>query len=62
MTAAAVPVVGLSLLCKTVTGHGLPGDVLGAIEGVSWLVVPLGAGSLALASPTSARRATSARL
>ena len=47
VTAAAVPVVGLSLLCKTVTGHGLPGDVLGAIEGVSWLVVPLGAGSLA---------------
>jgi hypothetical protein len=46
LTAAAVPVVALSLLCKTVTGHGLPGDILGAIEGVSWLVLPLGAGSL----------------
>ena len=28
LTAAAVPVVALSLLCKTVTGHGLPGTLL----------------------------------
>ena len=27
VTAAAVPVVGLSLLCKAVTGHGLPGTL-----------------------------------
>ena len=47
VTAAAVPVVGLSLLCKAVTGHGLPGTLLGSIEGISWLVLPLGAGSLA---------------
>ena len=47
LTAAAVPVVALSLLCKTVTGHGLPGTLLGSIEGISWLVLPLGAGSLA---------------
>ena len=46
VTAAAVPVVGLSLLCKAVTGHGLPGTLLGSIEGISWLLVPLGAGSL----------------
>jgi len=25
---AAVPVVGISLLCKLFTGHGLPGDIL----------------------------------
>ena len=47
VTAAAVPVVALSLLVKTVTGHGLPGTLLGSIEGISWLVLPLGAGSLA---------------
>ena len=47
LTAAAVPVVALSLLCKTVTGHGLPGTLLGSVEGLSWLVLPLGAGSLA---------------
>ena len=47
VTAAAVPVVALSLLAKTVTGHGLPGTLLGSIEGISWLVLPLGAGSLA---------------
>jgi len=45
LTAAAVPVVGLSLLCKTLTGHGLPGTALGSIEGISWLVLPLGAKS-----------------
>jgi len=47
VTAAAVPVVGLSLLCKAITGSGLPGTLLGSIEGVSWLVLPLGAASLA---------------
>lgn len=47
VTAATVPVVGLSLLCKAVTGSGLPGTFLGSIEGVSWLVLPLGAASLA---------------
>ena len=47
VTAAAVPVVAVSLLAKTLTGHGLPGTLLGAIEGVSWLVLPLGLGSLA---------------
>lgn len=46
VTAATVPVVGLSLLCKALTGHGLPGTLLGSIEGISWLVLPLGAGSL----------------
>ena len=46
VTAATVPVVGLSLLCKAVSGHGLPGTLLGSIEGVSWLVLPLGFGSL----------------
>lgn len=45
VTAATVPVVGLSLLCKTLTGHGLPGTLLGSIEGISWLVLPLGAKS-----------------
>jgi hypothetical protein len=34
------------LLSKTFTGHGLPGTFLGALEGVSWLVLPLGFGSL----------------
>ena len=42
-----MPIVGLFLLCKAVTGHGLPGTLLGSIEGISWLVLPLGAGSLA---------------
>ena len=41
-----MPVVVLSLLCKAVSGHGLPGTLLGSIEGVSWLVLPLGFGSL----------------
>lgn len=45
VTAATVPVVGLSLLCKALTGHGLPGTLLGSIEGISWLVLPLGAKS-----------------
>uniref|UniRef100_A0A7S0SJN7 Uncharacterized protein n=1 Tax=Mantoniella antarctica TaxID=81844 RepID=A0A7S0SJN7_9CHLO len=46
LTAAALPIVGISLLCKAVTGHGLPGTLLGSLEGLSWLVLPLGAGSL----------------
>jgi len=46
VSAATVPIVGLSLLSKTFTGHGLPGTFFGALEGVSWLVLPLGFGSL----------------
>lgn len=45
-TAAAVPVVALSLLVKALTGSGLPGPVLGGLEGVSWLLLFAGAGSL----------------
>lgn len=45
VTAATVPIVALSLLSKGLTGHGLPGTFLGALEGVSWLVLPLGAKS-----------------
>lgn len=47
VSAATVPVVAVSLLCKTITGSGLPGTFLGSIEGISWLVLFLGAGSLA---------------
>jgi len=46
VSATTVPVVALSLLVKTITGHGLPGTILGSIEGVAWLVFLLGAGSL----------------
>jgi len=46
LTTATIPIVGVSLLSKTFTGHGLPGTFLGALEGVSWLVLPLGFGSL----------------
>jgi len=46
VSAVTVPVVTLSLLVKTITGSGLPGTFLGTIEGVSWLVFLLGAGSL----------------
>ena len=46
LTTVTIPVVGVSLLSKTFTGHGLPGTFLGALEGVSWLVLPLGFGSL----------------
>lgn len=45
LTAGTVPVIGLSLLSKALTGHGLPGTLLGGIEGLSWLILPLGAGS-----------------
>lgn len=34
----SAPIVGLSLLTKAVTGHGLPGTVLGGVEGVAWLL------------------------
>jgi hypothetical protein len=46
VSAATLPVIGLSLLSKTITGHGLPGTFLGTVEGVSWLVLPIGFGSL----------------
>mmetsp|Transcript_19905 Transcript_19905/g.64801 ORF Transcript_19905/g.64801 Transcript_19905/m.64801 type:complete len:274 (+) Transcript_19905:33-854(+) len=46
VTAATVPVIAVSLLCKAATGHGLPGVLPGTIEGISFLVLPLGAGSL----------------
>lgn len=42
LTAGALPVVALSLLCKAATGSGLPGP-LGLVEGIAWLTVPLGA-------------------
>ena len=42
LTAGALPVVALSLLCKAATGSGLPGP-LGLVEGLAWLTVPLGA-------------------
>uniref|UniRef100_A0A7S1SSD4 Uncharacterized protein n=1 Tax=Tetraselmis chuii TaxID=63592 RepID=A0A7S1SSD4_9CHLO len=45
VTAATVPVVGLSLLCKALTGSGLPGTLLGSIEGISYLVLIAGFGS-----------------
>eukprot|EP00241_Pyramimonas_parkeae_P007346 CAMPEP_0114248642 /NCGR_PEP_ID=MMETSP0058-20121206/13688_1 /TAXON_ID=36894 /ORGANISM="Pyramimonas parkeae, CCMP726" /LENGTH=310 /DNA_ID=CAMNT_0001362075 /DNA_START=48 /DNA_END=980 /DNA_ORIENTATION=- len=46
VSAATLPVVSISILVKTLTGHGLPGTFLGTVEGVSWLVLLLGAGSL----------------
>eukprot|EP00238_Polyblepharides_amylifera_P000610 CAMPEP_0196570256 /NCGR_PEP_ID=MMETSP1081-20130531/169_1 /TAXON_ID=36882 /ORGANISM="Pyramimonas amylifera, Strain CCMP720" /LENGTH=225 /DNA_ID=CAMNT_0041886569 /DNA_START=66 /DNA_END=743 /DNA_ORIENTATION=- len=46
VSAATLPVVGISLLCKLIFGTGLPGTLLGGIEGVSYLVLLLGAGSL----------------
>jgi len=64
VTAAAIPVVALSLLSKGLFGSGLPGPLLGTVEGLSWLLLPLGAGALvprlggALAFP----RLASARL
>eukprot|EP00191_Tetraselmis_sp_GSL018_P002343 CAMPEP_0177603366 /NCGR_PEP_ID=MMETSP0419_2-20121207/15470_1 /TAXON_ID=582737 /ORGANISM="Tetraselmis sp., Strain GSL018" /LENGTH=248 /DNA_ID=CAMNT_0019097125 /DNA_START=126 /DNA_END=872 /DNA_ORIENTATION=+ len=44
-TAATVPVIGLSLLCKLLTGSGLPGTFLGTVEGISYLVFIAGCGS-----------------
>jgi len=41
LTAATLPVIALSLLCKAATGSGLPG-ALGAVEGVSFLILPFG--------------------
>ena len=37
--------MALSLLCKSIFGSGLPGP-LGLVEGLAWLTLPLGAGSL----------------
>jgi len=45
-SAATLPVISLSLLCKLLTGHGLPGTLLGSIEGISYLLFFVGAGSL----------------
>jgi hypothetical protein len=45
LSASAIPVVALSLLCKSVTGSGLPGP-LGLVEGLAWITLPLGAGAL----------------
>jgi hypothetical protein len=45
LSAGAIPVVALSLLCKSLTGSGLPGP-LGLVEGLAWLTLPLGAGAL----------------
>lgn len=46
-TAATLPVIALSLISKTLTGHGLPGTFLGTIEGISYLALPLGFETLA---------------
>ncbi|KAK3246686.1 hypothetical protein CYMTET_43787 [Cymbomonas tetramitiformis] len=46
VTAATIPVITLSLLCKQLTGSGLPGPILGTVEGLSYLALPLGFGSL----------------
>jgi hypothetical protein len=42
LSAGAIPIVALSLLCKAATGSGLPGP-LGLVEGLAWLALPLGA-------------------
>eukprot|EP00236_Picocystis_salinarum_P005732 CAMPEP_0113932258 /NCGR_PEP_ID=MMETSP1159-20121227/7014_1 /TAXON_ID=88271 /ORGANISM="Picocystis salinarum" /LENGTH=321 /DNA_ID=CAMNT_0000933349 /DNA_START=1 /DNA_END=967 /DNA_ORIENTATION=+ /assembly_acc=CAM_ASM_000767 len=47
VTAATLPVIALSLVSKTITGHGLPGSFLGTIEGFSYLTLPLGVEALA---------------
>lgn len=47
VTAATLPVIALSLLSKTITGHGLPGTLLGTVEGLSYLALPLGFEALA---------------
>ncbi|KAK3236455.1 hypothetical protein CYMTET_53409 [Cymbomonas tetramitiformis] len=49
ITAGTIPVIALSLLCKQLTGSGLPAGPFGLIgltEGLSYLVLPLGFGSL----------------
>jgi hypothetical protein len=53
LSAGAIPIVALSLLCKAATGSGLPGP-LGLVEGLAWLALPLGA-------PAHATRAGRAR-
>ncbi|DBA78831.1 hypothetical protein WJX77_006022 [Trebouxia sp. C0004] len=35
----SAPVVGVSLITKVLTGHGLSGGFLGGVEGVSWLLL-----------------------
>jgi len=40
------PVVGVSLICKAVTGSGLPGAFLGGVEGVAWLLFVAGIGTI----------------
>lgn len=42
LTLFSLPVVGVSAACKAATGEGLPGPVLGGIEGLAWLFVVLG--------------------
>jgi len=44
-TAVSVPIIALSLLCKAITGSGFPGFVPGLVEGISFLVLPIGLGS-----------------
>ncbi|GHP12105.1 hypothetical protein PPROV_001083200 [Pycnococcus provasolii] len=46
VTATTVPIIAVSLLCKAITGSGLPGPLFGTVEGLSFLILPLGAGSL----------------
>lgn len=46
VSAVTLPVITISLLSKIITNHGLPGSFLGTVEGVSYLVFLLGAGSL----------------
>jgi len=46
VTATTLPVLTLSVLSKTLTGHGLPGSFLGTVEGLSYLLFIAGAGSL----------------
>ena len=36
---ASLPIVGVSSASVALTGHGLPGTFLGAIEGIAWLLL-----------------------
>lgn len=38
----SAPIVGASLLCKAATGSGLPGTLLGGLEGIAWLALVVG--------------------
>ena len=62
VTAAAVPVVGLSLLCKTVPAMVSPATCSAPSRASLGSWFPSAPAPSPLASPTSARRATSARL